>query len=80
LLSKNVKIKIHGTTILTVVYGCKSWSLRLREERWLRVFENKLLRRIFEPKTDEVKREWRKLHTEELNNMYSSPNNFRVIK
>jgi hypothetical protein len=52
----------------------------LREERWLRVSENRLLRRVFGPKTDEVKWEWRKLHTEELNDMYSSPNIFRVIK
>ena len=56
LLSKNLKIKIHGTIILPVVlYGCETWSLRLREERKLRVFENMVLRRIFGPRRDEVK-------------------------
>ena len=52
----------------------------MREERRLRVFENRVLRRIFGPKRDEVTREWRKLHNEELNDLYSSPNVFRVIK
>jgi hypothetical protein len=80
LLSKNMYIKIHRTIILSVLYGCESLSLTLREERWLRVSENRLLRRIFGPKTDEVKGERRKLHTEELNDMYSSPNIFRLIK
>jgi len=59
---------------------CEAWSLTLREERRLRLFENRMLRRIFGPKRDEVKREWRKLHNEELNHVYSSPNNVRVIK
>jgi len=54
--------------------------LILREERGLRVFENRVLRRMFGPKRDEVTREWRKLHNEELNDLYSSPNTFRVIK
>ena len=68
LLSKNLKIKIYRTTILPVVlYGCETWSLTLREQRRLRVFENRVLRRIFGPKRDEVTREWRKLHNEELN-------------
>ena len=57
-----------------VLYGCETWSLTLREERRLRVFENRVLRRVFGPKRDEVTGEWRKLHNEELNNLYSSPN------
>jgi hypothetical protein len=56
------------------------FSLTLREERRLRVFENRVLRRIFGPKRDEVTGEWRKLHNEELNDLYSSPNTVRVIK
>jgi len=63
LLSKNLKIKIYRTIILPVVlYGCETWSLTLREERRLRVFENRVLRRIFGPNRDEVTGEWRKLH------------------
>jgi len=81
LRSKNLKIKIYRTIILPVVlYECKTWSLILREERRLRVFENRVLRRIFGPKRDEVTGEWRKLHNEELNNLYSSPNIVLVIK
>jgi len=81
LLSKNLKIKIYRIIILSVVlYGCKTWSLTLRKERRLRVFENRVLRSIFGPKRDEVTGEWRKLHNEELNNLYSSPNALRVIK
>ena len=65
LLSKNLKIKICRTIILLVVlYGCETWSPTLREERRLRVFENRVLRRIFGPKRDEVRGEWRKLHNE----------------
>ena len=59
---------------------CCVWSLTLREERRLRVFENRVLRRIFGPKRDGVTGEWRKLHNEELNDLYSSPNIVRVIK
>jgi hypothetical protein len=59
---------------------CETWSLTLREERRLRVFENKVLRRIFRYKTDELTGEWVKLHNEELNDLYSSPNNIWVIK
>ena len=59
---------------------CETWLLTLREERRLRVFENRVLRRIFGPKRDEVTGEWRKLHNEGLNNLYSSPNILRVIK
>ena len=62
------------------MYGRGTWSLTSREERRLRVFENIVLRRIFGPKRDEVTGEWRKLHNEELNDMYSSPNVVRVIK
>jgi hypothetical protein len=55
LLSKNLKIKIYRTITLPVVlYGCEAWSLTLREERWLKVFENRVLRRVFGPKRDEV--------------------------
>ena len=81
LLSKNLKINIYIYIILPVVlYGCESWSLTLREERKLRVFENMVLRRIFGPRRDEVTGEWRRLHNEELNDLYSSPNIVRVIK
>ena len=63
-----------------VLYGYESWSLTLREERRLRVFENKVLKRILGPERDEVTRKWRKLNKEELNNLYSSSNIIRVIK
>ena len=80
LLSKNLKIKIYRTIILPVVlYGCETWSQTLREERRLRVFENRMLRRIFGPKRDKVTEEWRKLHNEELNDLYPSPSIVRVI-
>jgi hypothetical protein len=63
LLSRNVKVNIYKTIILPVVsYGCETWSLTLREEQRLRVFENRVLRRIFRPKSDEVTGKWRKLH------------------
>ena len=62
------------------MYGCETCSLPLRKERWLRVFENWVLRRIFGPKRNKVTGEWRKLHNEELNPLYSSPNIVRVIK
>jgi len=80
-LSKNLKIKIYRTIILTVVlYGCETWSLTLREERKLSVFENMVLRRIFGPRRDVVTGEWRILHKEELNYLYPSHNIVRVIK
>ena len=65
--------------VLPVVYGCETWSLTLREERKLRVFESRLLRRIFGPKRDEVTGKCRKLHNEELHDLYCSPNIDRVI-
>jgi hypothetical protein len=78
---QKTKIKIYRTIILPVVlYVCETWSLTLREEHRLRVFENRVLWRIFGPKRDEVTGEWRRLHSEELNDMYSSPNIIRVIK
>ena len=73
-------MKIHRTIVLPVVlYGCETWLLTLTEERRLRVFENRELRRIFGLTRDEVTREWRKLHNEEINDLYSSPN-IGVIK
>jgi len=81
LLSKNLKIKIYRVIIFPVVlYGCETWSMTLREERKLRVFENMMLRRIFQPRSDEVTWEWRRLHNEELIDLYCSPNIVRVIK
>jgi hypothetical protein len=62
------------------LYGCETWSLTLREEHRLRVFENRVLRRIFVPKRDEVTGEWRKLHNEELHILYFSQNIIRQIK
>jgi hypothetical protein len=80
LLFKNVKIKIYKTIILPfVLYGCETWSLMLREEHRLRVFENRVLRRIFGPKRDEVTGEWRKLHNEELRNLCSTPDIIRKM-
>jgi hypothetical protein len=63
-----------------VFYGCEIWSLTLREEHRLRVFENRVLRRICGPKRDKVTGGWRKLHNEELHGLYSSPSIIRVIK
>ena len=77
LLSKNIKFRIYRTVILPfVLYGCETWSLTLREERRLKAFEKRVLRRIFGPKRDEITQEWRKLHSEEFNDLYCSPNNF----
>ena len=80
LLPKNIKIKITITIILPVMYGCETWSLTLREEFRLRVFESRMLRRIFEPTRGGVTIEWRKLRDAELSDLYSSPNIFRMIK
>jgi hypothetical protein len=71
---KNLKIKIYKTVILPVVlYGYKTWSLTWREEYRLRIFENRVLRKIFGPKREEDG-SWRKLHNDELHSLYSSPN------
>jgi hypothetical protein len=81
LLSKNIKIRIYKTIILPVIlYGCETLPLILREEHTLGVYGNRLLRRIFRPKRYELAGDWRKLHTEELHNLYSSPNTIRMIK
>ena len=77
---KTMKIEIYRTIILPVVYWCKTWSLTLREELSLMVFDNKVLRRIFGSKRDEVTGEWRKIHNEELNGQHSSTNIIPVIK
>ena len=74
------KVIINKTIILPMVlYGFENWSLTLMEELRLRVFANRVLRRIFGPKRDEVIGEWRKLHNKELKDLYSSPNIVRVI-
>jgi hypothetical protein len=81
LLSKNIKIQIYRTIIfLVVLNGCETWSLTPREERRMRVSENRMLRRIFGPKRDEITGEWRKLHNEEPNDLYCSPSIVWVIK
>jgi len=80
-LPKNINIKMYRIIILPVVlYACEFWSHKLREERRLRFFENRVLRRIFGPKKDEVTGEWRKLYNGELKDLYYSPNIFRMIK
>jgi len=80
LLSKNINIKIYRTIILRVVlYGCETWSLTLREERWLRVFENRVLR-IFGPARDKERGEMKKIHNEEVNDLYSTSSTVLVIK
>jgi hypothetical protein len=71
---------VKSKVVPVVLYGCETWSLTLREEHRLRVFENRVLRRIFGPKSDEVTGEWRKLHSEELYNLYSSPDIIRQVK
>jgi hypothetical protein len=74
-------MRLYKNIILSVVlYGCETWSLTLGEEHRLRVFENRVLRRIFGPKRDEVTGEWRKLHNEEIHDLYSSPSIIRIIK
>jgi hypothetical protein len=81
LLSKNIKIRLYGTIILPVVlHGCETWSLTLKQEHRLRVFEKRALRRIFGPKRDEVTGGWRKLQNGELHNIYPSPSIIRMIQ
>jgi hypothetical protein len=78
---KNMKVRINKIIILPLVlYGCETWSLTVREEHKLRVFENRVLRRIFGPRRDGVTGGWRKLLNEELHNLYSSPSKIRIIK
>jgi hypothetical protein len=72
---------MYRTIILPVVlYGCQTWSLTLREEHRLGVFKNRVLRRIFGPKRDEVTGEWRKLNNDELHDLYSSSSIIRIMK
>ena len=81
LQTKTMTIQIHRNIILPIVlYGCETRSLTLREELRMKVYESRVLRRIFGPRRDEVTGEWRKLHSEELNDLYSTPNNIWVIK
>jgi hypothetical protein len=81
LLSRNLKVTIYKTIILPLVlYGCETWSVTVREEHRLREFENRIPRRIFGLKRDEVTGDWRKLHNEELHILYSSPNIIKQIK
>jgi hypothetical protein len=79
--SRNVRVKFYKIIILPVaLFGCETWSITLRKEHRLRVFENRVLRRIFVLNRDEVTREWRKLYNGEIHNFYSSPNIIRQIK
>jgi hypothetical protein len=81
LLSKNLKVRIYKNIIFPVVlYGCETWSLIVREENKLRVFENRVLRKISGSKRDGLAGGWRKLHNEEFHNLYSSPSIIRIIK
>jgi hypothetical protein len=80
-LNKNIKVEYTKTIILPVVLcGCETWSLTLREEPRLRVFENRVLRRIFGPKRDKVTGDWKKLHNEELHNLHSSASIVGMVK
>jgi hypothetical protein len=80
-MSKSIKPRIYKALILPMVLNwCETWSLILREEHRLRVFENRVLRRIFGPKRDEVAGDWRILHNVEFRNLYSSQNMIRMIK
>jgi hypothetical protein len=78
---QNINVKICRTIILPfVLYGCETWSLKTREEHRRRVFENRVLRRIFRPKRDEVTGVWKELHNDEFNDLYWSPNIVWLIK
>jgi hypothetical protein len=80
LLSKNLKIKIHTTIILSfALCGCETWSLTLKEEHMVRVFENRVLKKVFGPWRDEETGEWKRLHNEELYYLYFIPNIIRVV-
>jgi len=82
LLYENIEYDIQNYRIIilhVILSGCETWSLTLKEERRLRMFENRVPRRIFGPKRDEVTGECRKIHNEELNDVYSSPNIFRML-
>jgi len=81
LLARHLKFKVHRTIILPLVlYGCETWSLTQTERRRMGLFENRVLRRTFGPKRNDVRGQWRKLHNEELADLYCSPNILRVIK
>ena len=83
LLSKKLKVKTYKTIIgllPVVLYGCETWSLTLREEHRLRVFQYKVLRKILGAKKDEITEEWRMLHKVELHEFYSSPNIIKNLK
>jgi hypothetical protein len=81
LLSKNIKIKTYRTIILpAILYGCEMWSLTLKVVRRLRLSENKVLRRILGPRRKDLTGEWKKLQSDVLNDLYSSPNIIRLIK
>jgi hypothetical protein len=81
LLSRNVQVRIYKTIILPVIlYGCETWSLTLREEHRLWVFENRVLRRIFGPNRDEVTGKCRKMHSDEVHNLYSTTDIIRQVK
>jgi hypothetical protein len=81
LLSRNIKVRIHKITIVPVaLYGCETWSLTLREEHTRMVFETRMLRRICGPKREEVMEGWRKLHNEDLCDLYSLPSIIRIMK
>ena len=80
ILHRDRQTERERTTVFITAFGCETWSLTLREERRLRVFENRVLRRVFGPRRDEVTGEWRKLHNEELSDLYFLPNIVRVVK